>query len=215
MFDAPRAANSAAPQDNYIQPNLGHGLRIWWAFYWRTALSSIALAAIVNITLRRFSDDPATVLISRYDAYLFYYLAAFFMIGYILRKNFRHFRIALLSNHGGDGAKLLPPTLRRTARVWWTFCWRAVIYRIIVAVVASFPLGWIMGFLAAILAGPRTFALINLAVQIVLDGVVGMFVIYSNILDEDISDFRVALLPRTASTGSLATAAVPADLANT
>jgi hypothetical protein len=62
-----------------------------------------------------------------------------------------------------------------------------------------------MGFLAAILPGPA----INLAVQVILDGVVGMFVIYSNILDEDISDFQVALLPRTASTSSLATAAAP------
>jgi hypothetical protein len=210
MFDAPRAANSSAPPDNYIQPNLGHGLRIWWAFYWRTALGSGVLSAGVNITLRYFSDDPASVLISRYDAYIFYYLTAFFMIAYILRKDFRSFRIGLLSSHGGEGAQLLPQTLRRTARVWWTFCWRAVVYRIIVAVVASFPLGWILGFLAAVLAGPKTVALVNLTLQIVLDGAVGMFVIYSNILDEDISDFRVALVPRTASTGLLTTAAVPA-----
>lgn len=209
MFDAPRPASSAAQPSNYIQPNLGYGLRIWWAFYWRTILSSILLAAGVNLALRSFSNNPAIVLLSRYDSYFFYYLSAFFMMAYILRKNFRLFRIALLSDRGGEGSRPLPPTLRRTARVWWTFCWRAVLYRIIAAVAVSFPLGWIMGFLEAILPGLATFALISVMVQVILDGAVGMFVIYSNVLDEDISDFRVALLPRTALTSPLATAAAP------
>jgi hypothetical protein len=212
MFDAQRPSSSVAQPDNYIQPTLGHGLRIWWAFYWRTALSSIALAAAVNTILRRFSDHPAIVHISQYDAYVFYYLAAFFVMAYILRKNFRLFRIGLLSNRGGVGAKPLPPTFGRTARVWWTFCWRAVIYRIIAAVAVSFPLGWTMGFLAALLPGRATSALITLAVQITLDAVVGMFVIYSNILDEDISDFRVALLPREEPTIPRTTAAARTEL---
>ena len=209
MFDAPCPASFAAQPSNYIQPNLGYGLRIWWAFYWRTLLSSILIAAGVNLVLPLLWNDRAIVSLLRYDLYLFYYLSAFFTMAYILRRNFRLFRIALLSNRGGEGAQPLPPTLRRTARVWWTFCWRAVLYRIIAAVAVSFPLGWIMGFLAAILPGPAGFALISVMVQIILDGVVGMFVIYSNILDGDISDFRVALLPCTAWTSSLATAAAP------
>jgi hypothetical protein len=214
MFDEPHAASSAAPADNYIQPDLGHGLRIWWAFYWRAGLSSAVLSAAVNLMLRRFPSDLAIVFLLRYDAYLFYYLAAFFMMAYILRKKFRHFRIALLSEHGGVGAKPLPPTLTRAARVWWTFCWRSVVYRIIVAVVASFPLGWITGFLAAIFASRAITALVGLATQLFLDAAVGMYVIYSNILDEDISDFRVALLPRTVSASPIATAVLPADAAN-
>jgi hypothetical protein len=214
MFDAPHPALSAAPTDNYSQPDLGHGLRIWWAFYWRTALSSTVLAIAVNMFLRRLPSGVAIVFLLRFDSYIFYYLAAFFMMAFILRKKFRRFRIALLSNHGGNGATPLPPTLTRTARIWWTFCWRTVIYRIIVAVVVSFPLGWIMGFLAAISASRTTAALIQLAMQIMLDAVVGMFVIYSNILDEDISDFRVALLPRTASVSPVAASPLPADVAN-
>jgi len=210
MFDVPRPASSVAERGDYIQPNLGHGLRIWWAFYWRTVLSSMAVAAGVDyLMLRRFSHGPATVFISTYGAYLLYYLAAFFMIAYILRKNFRRFRIVLLSNRGGEGATPLPRTLQRTARVWWAFSWRAVIYRIIAAVAVMFPLGWTMGFISALLPGPVASALINLVVQMVLDAVVGMFVIYSNILDEAISDFQVTLSPRTASTSSLAAAAVP------
>jgi hypothetical protein len=212
MFDAPRAAISAAPTDNYIQPDLGHGLRIWWAFYWRTALSSTVLAIALNLALRRLPSNTAIVFLARYDVYLFYFIAAFFAMAYILRKKFRYFRIALLSDHGGDNAKPLPPTLHRTARIWWTFCWRSVVYRIIVAVVASFPLTWITGFLAAIVASRGAFALINLLAQVFLDAVVGMFVIYSCILDEDISDFRVALLPPAVSTAPIATAALPADV---
>jgi hypothetical protein len=213
MFDAPHLAISAGDLGNYIQPNLGHGLRIWWAFYWRTALSAMVLAFGLNMELRNFLQPPTLRLLAQFDAPVFYYLAAFIAMAYILRKNFRHFRVSLLSNHGGEGAEPLPPTLRRTARVWWTFTWRAVIYRFIVGFVASFPLGWIIGFLAHFLSARQTTVLM-LAVEVILDGAVGMFVIYSNILDEDISDFRVALLPRTASVSSLTTATAPANLAN-
>jgi hypothetical protein len=58
MFDAPRPASSAADPGNYIQPNLGHGLRIWWAFYWRTALSAMVLAFGFNMELRLFLRPP-------------------------------------------------------------------------------------------------------------------------------------------------------------
>jgi hypothetical protein len=205
MFDAPRPVSLAAQPGNYIQPNLGHGLRIWWAFYWRTILSSILVATAVNLILRRFPNNSTIALISRYDNYVLYYLVAFFAMAYILRKNFQFFRIALLSNRGGEGAEPLSPTLQRTARVWWAFCWRAVIYRVIVTFAAMLPLGWTMGFLMAVLPGPAIAALVTSAIQVILDGVVGMFVIYSSILDEDISDFRVALLPRTASTSAIGT----------
>jgi hypothetical protein len=54
----------------------------------------------------------------------------------------------------------------------------------------------------------------SVAMQVLLDGAVGAFVIYSSILDEDISNFRVALLPRTAPTGTFAAPAAPAGLVN-
>lgn len=209
MFDAPHSATTAAQPEHYVQPNLGHGLRIWWAFYWRTALSSIVLATALNVMLRRFSDKPTVVLIAQYDLYLFYYLVAFLVMAYILRKRFRHFRIVLLSNGGEEGSTPLTPSLHRTGRIWWTFTWRSVIYRVIVAFAVSFPLGWTMGFLMALLPGRATPVLINLGVQIFLDAIIGMFVIYSNILDEDIFDFRVTLSPRSTSESSLATAAAP------
>ena len=39
--------------------------------------------------------------------------------------------------------------------------------------------------------------------QVVIDGAVGLFVIYSAILDEEFADFRVALLPREPAPGAV------------
>jgi hypothetical protein len=213
MFDAPRPANSSADPGNYIQPNLGHGLRIFWAFYWRSLLSSMLLSFLVSMGTRKFFPARTSILLAQFDGAIFYYLVAFVVMAYILRKNFRHFRVCLLSNHGGEGAEILTPTLARTLRVWWAFCWRAVIYRLVAGFVVGFPVGWIVGFLTHFLSPQQTVGL-NFLVAVILDGAVGMFVIYSNILDEDISDFRVALLPRSASASSLNTAAAPVNLPN-
>lgn len=58
MFDAPRPVVAAdVPNASYIQPNLGHGLRIWWAFYWPTTLIATILTVVVNIALRRLYED--------------------------------------------------------------------------------------------------------------------------------------------------------------
>lgn len=80
--------------------------------------------------------------------------------------------------------------------MWWTFCWRSIVYRLIITVAVMFPLSWIMGFLVALVPSPGFVVAVNTAVQFLLDAVVGIVVIYSAILDEDISDFRVALRPR-------------------
>jgi hypothetical protein len=211
MFEGPRLTDSVAPMDNYIQPNLEYGLRIWWAFYWRT-FSSVFAAVVLNALLLRLQHNQVILFFVKYDVVIFYFLAAFFMMAYLLRKNFRSFRIGLLSNHGGQGAVPLAPTVQRTARVWWTFTWRAAIYRLVASVAAALPMGWIMGFLAAVFPDPAASALINFIVQIILDAAIGMFVIYSNILDEDISDFRVALLPRMTLTAPVASTTTSADI---
>ena len=206
MFEPVRPAGHAASLSDYIQPNLSHGLRIWWAFYWPTAAAAFVLVTGFNSAIRVFLQVGAVpgnlivplIWIGRFDFVIFYYAAAFFAMAYVLRKKFRSFRIGLLSNRCEEGAERLPPTMERTARVWWAFSWRAVIYRIIASVVASIPLGWIIGLLSALLPR-RIVPFAHLGVQVVIDGAVGMFVIYSSILDEDIADFRVALLPRAAT----------------
>jgi hypothetical protein len=216
MFESAPAA--PPPQDGYIQPTLGDGLRIWWAYWWPTFLLSTLATVLTNLFLRSVYSDtivPGWLRgpVLRFDSYFFTYFLGYFMLALVLRKDFRRFRIGLLSNHGGPGAEILSPSFRRTARVWWTFTWRCVVYRIIVAAVVSFPLSWIVGFLTAIFRDvPAVPSLIMFLVGVAFEAVVGLFVIYSNILDEDISDFRVALLPRSVPAAVFADTAPPANI---
>lgn len=138
MFDEPRAVRPVPRLANYIQPTLVDGLRIWWAFYWRTLLLTYVTAIVLNIGIRAvwsaglMPSGVTRIAASavRYDSYPIYYAFAFVALAIVLRKTFRSFRTRLLSNYGAEGAQELPPTFARTARVWWTFCWRAVVYRV-------------------------------------------------------------------------------------
>jgi hypothetical protein len=215
MFDAPPPPSTArVPDSNYLQPNFGHGLRIWWAFFWPTTLISGILTVAINYALRRLYEDsniPATVLgpIMKYDAYVLSYIVALFVMDYILQKKFRHFRIALLSNHGGEGAQILDSTLARALRVWWTYSWRTIIYRIVIAFVTAIPTGVFLGLFERI---PLLHAFMVMLIGIAVDAAAGLFVIYSNILDEDFADFRVGLLPLPAeSVAPVSPAATPAQ----
>jgi hypothetical protein len=51
-----------------------------------------------------------------------------------------------------------------------------------------------IGILAA-LGGPMR-TIVPFVSQVLIDGAVGLFVIYSGILDEEFGDFRVTLVPR-------------------
>ncbi len=95
MFGAPREISPAASLGDYIQPNLRYGLKIWWAFYWPTALAAIVLAIGFNSAMRLFLQvgvmperliAPA-VWIARFDFLVFYYAGTIFAIAYILRKS--------------------------------------------------------------------------------------------------------------------------------
>lgn len=203
MFEAPyRPAPDALPSDEYIRPNLSDGLRIWWAFFWRTTLASTVLTIATTVALRKIYEDAygptcistyILVPLMKYNQYLFTYGVALLVMAYILRKNFRDFRIGLLSHQGIEPRQILRPTAWRTIRVWWTYSWRSLVYYLIAWVVVILPLTWFIGLFGP----PRLFAPIFVAaLGIVIGGAVGLFVIYSNLLDEDIGDFRIALLPR-------------------
>lgn len=104
------APTAPLPAGNYIQPNLGHGLRIWWAFHWPTTLIATALSVGLHVALRYIYENtspPGSLIgpIMKFDAYFFTYAVALFVMYYILRKNFRQFRVGLLSNHGGRGPR--------------------------------------------------------------------------------------------------------------
>jgi|SRR5277367_2280452 len=202
MFEDSRVRSQASePGDNgYIQPNFNHGLRIWWAFFWPTTIVSGILVFLANAWIYcSYEHSYVSGSLLRYfrisSPYLISYAVALFVMYYLLRKNFRHFRIGLLSNFGGEGAEPLVPTVFRTALVWINYSWRTFVIRLIVGFVAAIPLGMLAGLFTRV---PVIQVLLNLLVAVLVDGAAGLFVIYNNILDEDIGDFRVALLPRRA-----------------
>lgn len=210
IFDAPHAACAAPlPASNYIQPDLGHGLRIWWAFFWPATLITVFLTVVLNSWLK-WSYENTNVSahligpIMKFSPYVLTYIVALFVMHYILRKNFRKFRIGLLSRRGGEGSELLEPTLRRTVRVWWTYSWRTLIYGLIAIFVTAIPRAVLVGIFGW---NRRLESLVAILVGIALGGVVGLFVIYSNILDEDFGDFRLCLLPRPGANTAPATPA--------
>lgn len=198
MFESsPPPTSVPAALGNYIQPNFGHGLRIWWAFFWPTnligAIVTIALNFIVKLGYEN-SHIPASVAgpFLKYDNYVVPYIIGLFVMDYILQKKFRHFRVALLTNQGGEGAKQLDSTLARALRVWWTYSWRTLVYRMIATFVATIPIAVMIGLFDR---APALQVAVRLLFVIALDGAAGLFVIYSNIIDEDFGNFRVCLLP--------------------
>jgi hypothetical protein len=210
IFDEPHATLlTPAVLSDYIQPNFGHGPRIWWAFFWPTTLISLVLTIVVNDWTRYLYENssvPGSLLrlVWRYDLYFFSYATAFFVMNYILRKNFRQFRIGLLSHRGGEGSELLRPTLRRTIPVWWTYCWRTFVYGLIATFVTAIP----RAFLVGPFSGNRVLeSSVGSLFSVALGGAIGLFVIYSNILDEDFGDFRVCLLPRRSADAAITTPA--------
>jgi len=205
MFDSPSPALSLPDSlRNYIQPNFGHGLRIWWAFFWPTfVIATILKIALDYIVVHAYSNLHVSASVARpilkYDTYVLSYIVALFVMDYILSKKFRHFRIALLTNQGGDGAQELDSTLARALRVWWTYSWRTLVYRLIAGFVATIPIGLIIGMFDR---APSVQAVVRFLFMIAIDGAAGLFVIYSNIIDEDFGTFRVCLLPREKETVS-------------
>jgi hypothetical protein len=214
MFEA-ESSSIAVPSylRNYIQPNFGHGLRIWWAFFWPTLLIGMVLTFGINFGLKViYEHTNISGSLIRYvlkvSPYVINYGVALFIMEYVLRKKFRHFRIGLLSNGGGEGSELLTPTFGRTVRVWWTYSWRTFVYRMIIMVAATIPLSVLLGVFTRL---PVIQAIVQVLVPIAVDGAAGLFVIYSNILDEDFGDFRVCLMPlQTELQASAEPAATPA-----
>lgn len=193
----PLASPSTAPSDDYIQPTLGHALRIWWAFYWPTTLMSVVLGFGFGRVLRlSYQNGLATATFVRLTAqiggYAINYLVAFFVLYYILKKNFRHFRLRMLSSSSGALNMAVDVTYGRTLRVWWIYVWRTLVYTGLAWVFVVYPAGMFVGLFRP----SPTFSYVFFGLfGFVVSGALALFVIYSNILEEDIADFRVSLLP--------------------
>lgn len=197
MFEAPSAA-SVPPLDDYIQPTLSHALRVWWAYYWRTTLIAGFYGIFVSFTLRSVyaSAGPNSAWVSwakQAQDFILTAIVAIFVLDYILEKQFKHFRIGLLSAASAIERHDVPVTLWRSMRVWWSFTWRNIVGSVIGYVVVILPLSWLI----TITRPPELAALVVMFLSgFAVAGLVALFVIYSSILDEEFGDFRVALLPR-------------------
>jgi hypothetical protein len=201
MFASLTPVPIASPNSQeYIQPTFNDGLRIWWAFFWPVSLASgllvfLAMAWIKYLYQNSYIPGSMLRYVRMAAPYLISYAVAFLVMYYVLHRNFRHFHIGLLSSGGDAGAQPLAPNFRRTLPIWFTYSWRTFVYRLIAGFVASIPIGVILGVFTRL---PVVHAFVNLAIATALDGAVGLFVIYNNILEEDFADFRVRLLPRKA-----------------
>jgi hypothetical protein len=198
-FDAASLERSSPSQENYLQPNLSHSLRIWWAYYWPTSLISFFIIVVLTTLLRKaWENDVLSTQVVRWANQILPYavVSAVSMLGIwrILRKKFRSFSIALLPRAPASGSEPLSLSLQRTLRVWWEFIWRNVVYSVILRFAGSIALNLTIGILAT-LGGPMR-AIVPFVSQVLMDGAVGLFVIYSGILDEEFADFRVTLVPR-------------------
>ena len=130
IFDDPSPSCASVTLEDYIQPTLNHGLRVWWAYYWPTSLISVVLIATISIVLRiAWQNALVSAGFVRWAssilAYVVTYAISLFIIHYILAKRFRHFRVALLPRDISSTGQSLPRTFPRTIRVWWAFSWRA------------------------------------------------------------------------------------------
>ena len=198
MLTPPASASSAAPWDAYIQATLDHALRIWWAFYWPTTIIAFVLSLGFGYLLRQLYENtliPATYvrLAAQISGYLITYTVAIFVMRYILHKNFRHFQLGLVSNLPDSSAQPLAVTFGRALRVWWTYVWRTIAYFLLAWIFVLYPAGMFVGmFRPSPLFSTMFFGLLGFLINAALS----LFVIYSNILEEDFADFRVALLPR-------------------
>jgi hypothetical protein len=150
----------------------------------------IGVAVVILSRRNHFVFDQRFLV---YGGYVLEYITAIFIIHFIVQKRFRHFRIILTNSAAVDSAQILPPVFERTIRVWWTFAWRSILYRVALTVAMWVPLSVVGGAFTAI--SPLFGQIFAWTMGVVTSGAVGLFTIYSNILDEDIAGFRVSLAP--------------------
>jgi hypothetical protein len=196
--------DSGSPEDHYVQANLGHALRIWWAFYWPTTLISFVLEIAFSYMLRLSYENlwlSAAIVRAANQAsgFLITYVIAIFVWRYILKKGFRHFRIALQPSVIVPDTPTVEVTYRRTLRVWWIYVWRTFAYYLLAWAFVIYPAGMFAGLFRPSPAFGYAFGVL---LGFVVSGALALFVIYSNILEEDIGDFRVNLVPRQAAVES-------------
>ena len=123
--------------------------------------------------------------------YAFFYGAAIPVMRFVLHKRFRNFRIAVWPQDRQPPSADQKPSCNQAIRVWWAFTWRVAIYGALATTMAGFPLRFIAGLFAP---SPQMSAFFEVCIALIVQAAVALFVLYSNILDEDMADFHVGLL---------------------
>jgi hypothetical protein len=197
--------------NDYMQPTFGHGLRIWWAIFWKVQLISGVLDVLLRAwvmylyretTLEAHLLRPALLA----GPFVIQYSTTLMVMYFVLRKTFRSFRLQLTLGDMVDGSEPASYTWGRVARVWFAYSWRTLIYGLIAAFVVGFPTGALLGAFSRM---PAVYQTLQLLVGTIVNGAVGLFVIYTNVIDEKFGDFRVSLLPRQTSSVTVQAAALP------
>src|SRR5277367_40056 len=137
------------------------------------------------------SPQPLPVTFSRSIRVWWTYSIAIFVMRYVLGKTFRNFRIALVSTDPSS-PQPLPVTFSRSIRVWWTYSWRTLALSLLGLAFVIYPLGW---FVALFQPPPALAKTIFFILGLLVNCAFSLFILYSNVLDEAFSDFRVTLLP--------------------
>jgi hypothetical protein len=196
------AVQAALPLNDYVQPTLGHGLRIWWAFYWRNQLIAVILgmqlgAAIQWLVIKGVVPLASRTFLIQAGSILLNYIPASVVLYFVFKKNFRSFRIRLTPRDAVESREELPLTPNRAFRIWWTYTWRGLVYLVVLMVAMNVPLGFVTGAITVV--SPALGQIFGQFMGVVMAGAVGLFVIYSNLLDEDLGDFHVGLVSRSAA----------------
>ncbi len=191
-----------SPSSSYVQPTLSHALRVWWAFYWRSTVFGIVIALVISLLLGIVGSaaglsKPVILLAARVESLVVTFMVALFAMQRVLRKNFQRFRIGLVSHASPLGEpQYLEPTLGRALRVWWAYFWRVIVLVVIAFVVAVLPLSTFVGLFRPSLIFVQVFSVL---MWTAIGMLVSTYVLWYKILDEDIADFHVTLVPREAA----------------
>jgi hypothetical protein len=199
MFESASGAGSSPAFDRnaYVQATFPNALRVWWAYYWPTSVLTFLLDIVLLAALRIGANTVLPglpVIMVRVGLFCVAFPIGFLVFYYVLGKRFRHFQVVLVPRAAASPSDRLPRSLSRTFRVWWAFTWRTVVYSVVVWLIVMFPLSWVIAILG--LLGPDGGAIARLVLQTAIAGAIGMYIIYSKILEEEFGDFQVRLVPR-------------------
>lgn len=195
---APQEAGISYSTREWITPTFSHALRVWWAYYWPTWLIAAAIqfgAGVGLFAMARAGDltpDEQTWIL-RVMPFVATAAVGLFVFQYLLTARFGNFRIAIFPATYGENQLSLPPTFAHGTRIWMAFTWRAILFSVIAGFFVTFPLNAIVAIVTFGTMPPLVAAVL---VGALLNGGVGLFVMYSSILDEEFGTFSVRLVPR-------------------